>query len=879
MAEADAAVNGTVFVTQMPCMACSLMEQLQTLKFPNGLLANHSAVPLLADSAMEQTRALTFPNALLVEHTMVHLPNSTLNSMNVGSWNFCQCGLKFTNGGADSLMVGKLLLSGASPTQKVSCARGRKTCKVSIQGFYLYSGDSFYLRRGLTCGTEQRSLGAGVSPGNPYISTLNSTNSDEAFVAAAPVDLQSQVDVLPAGRYRICHCRPADTPWLLEWFTELIKMSLRGPIEGWMYANQPVRNTSVWNCSLASQFSSPAGTLEYKGPGDIGRLVRPLGVPLVLDSIYGTGLSGSDKVRLQQTCTQDNDFGPLIEAEASGLGSSYTFDLQQGVLATTYHLCWCQVDLLTQTSCKKSTDFGASFGVIDLVCPADRADLNGDGVCQRCPWFWQKPDDTNTNCMADLTSVLASLASVLVGALGMLAVLSQFHFHFGIRARLIYIDDISKEDGRSILTIVGNHNLRSCGSTVAARLVNTGLEDNPAFRGSYQLRILGKSQMELLSEDGQALERMDSSMGVVRLNILSILRFGLIPLLALPAAPIGIMLLTISLAVLQFKMLEASAVETLMVASFSFILAFPIALLIQNLRGTSSAQYRKLLTYAQKLAEPILSERGPSRAVTAFQLLDLHEHFQASIRDRNMYYICPNIVMPLTSKHEISFAELVGPHQVQWFISHWWGTQFQYSCDAIRRHAISSSGEDCWLQNSYWVCTFSNNQYRVAEELGSTHEESSFYLALYSSGCLGTCMILDDKAHPLTRSWCLFEFLQTMKLEERLAPPKGNFQGIFFCTRNGVLSRGDGATEVVMNMGKRLATLKLEDAVASTPEDHDMIMTLVIKEMGSFDHINEVLRQHVSKSLQEFKQCLDTGFATIFQDLQGARADITVESL
>ena len=31
----------------------------------------------------------------------------------------------------------------------------------------------------------------------------------------------------------------------------------------------------------------------------------------------------------------------------------------------------------------------------------------------------------------------------------------------------------------------------------------------------------------------------------------------------------------------------------------------------------------------------------------------------------------------------------------------------------------------------------------------------------------GTCMILDEMAMPLMRSWCLFELLQTIELEEK----------------------------------------------------------------------------------------------------------------
>ncbi|CAJ1412528.1 unnamed protein product [Effrenium voratum] len=65
----------------------------------------------------------------------------------------------------------------------------------------------------------------------------------------------------------------------------------------------------------------------------------------------------------------------------------------------------------------------------------------------------------------------------------------------------------------------------------------------------------------------------------------------------------------------------------------------------------------------------------------------------------------------------------------------------------------------------YWICTFSNNQWAVEEELGSTYHESSFYQAMRSEGTLGTVMVFDEEAMPLTRSWCLFELLQTCLLK------------------------------------------------------------------------------------------------------------------
>lgn len=38
-------------------------------------------------------------------------------------------------------------------------------------------------------------------------------------------------------------------------------------------------------------------------------------------------------------------------------------------------------------------------------------------------------------------------------------------------------------------------------------------------------------------------------------------------------------------------------------------------------------------------------------------------------------------------------------------------------------------------------------------------------------------MVLDEKALPLTRAWCLFEVLQTLLLEEK----SSNFQGLMLC--------------------------------------------------------------------------------------------------
>ena len=105
-----------------------------------------------------------------------------------------------------------------------------------------------------------------------------------------------------------------------------------------------------------------------------------------------------------------------------------------------------------------------------------------------------------------------------------------------------------------------------------------------------------------------------------------------------------------------------------------------------------------------------------------------------------MYYVCSNIVKPLTEPFKLSFSELVSPTQIQWFVSHYWGMPIRHFGHAISKHAQSK--ED-WRESSYWICTFSNSQWHVKLELGSGRwQDSSFYLALRSPSCKGTLHLM-----------------------------------------------------------------------------------------------------------------------------------------
>ncbi|CAE7501047.1 crt [Symbiodinium natans] len=167
---------------------------------------------------------------------------------------------------------------------------------------------------------------------------------------------------------------------------------------------------------------------------------------------------------------------------------------------------------------------------------------------------------------------------------------------------------------------------------------------------------------------------------------------------------------------------------------------------------------------------------------------DLYEFFSAYIGQR------------LNSDQvKLSYAEVAGPAAVRWFVSHYWGMPFQhFLAQAVGHRWVT---DNLVLVEGLGYSTFANNQWQVAAELGDEVQSSSFFLALRSSSCLGTLVVLDEEVLPLTRSWCLFELFQT----EMLSREKSGFQGLLL----GYLNPMDGSMDVDAAAGQQPNTYEL----------------------------------------------------------------------
>jgi len=276
--------------------------------------------------------------------------------------------------------------------------------------------------------------------------------------------------------------------------------------------------------------------------------------------------------------------------------------------------------------------------------------------------------------------------------------------------------------------------------------------------------------------------------------------------------------------------------------------------------------YRRQLNRKQWVVQRV--ERGPGRALSVGKLVHMHEAFIQHIRSRHMSYVCSDIVKPLTKAAGCSFAEYVGPDAVQWFVSDYWGSPFKDFVDAVVAHARALApsclpaiqGEEAWKAVAYWICTFSINQWDAKSEVSrEDYLRSSFYLALRSPGCRGTVMVMDPQVGPLTRSWCLFELLQTFELQRE--NPAYEFR---LATGQGLLGLGSlpgGATDVDLarRIGEAVATLDLKDAKATEREDKEMIDALV-QQSGGFDLMNRFIRTKIQEVLQALRSDTENSF-------------------
>jgi len=342
----------------------------------------------------------------------------------------------------------------------------------------------------------------------------------------------------------------------------------------------------------------------------------------------------------------------------------------------------------------------------------------------------------------------------------------------------------------------------------------------------------------------------------------------------MPTFMVVVGLLICSLLLVLMGHLDSLAIFS--AAPAGFLLAAAASLCSRHhYRSTQTPIQEKLFSFREMLLRrrvgPLCrSERGPARGIMAGQLWELLSCFLQYIEDRNMHYVCENLVKPLTKPEHVAYADLVGASQLQWFVSHYWGNAFKDFVESIRKHAESIVGEN-WEKMSYWVCTFSNSQWAVKAEVADSLHDSSFFLALRSESCRGTVMVVDEMALPLTRVWCLFEVATTCQRTNE----GGTFEGLHLSTPSGVLNQGTAEMKTAIKLAQRLLHIDLRKAEASQRQDKLRIHRLVKSMDGGFRTVNSFVRVAIRNALFQMHAAFERDFEEIVSTLKTSSSKLS----
>lgn len=271
------------------------------------------------------------------------------------------------------------------------------------------------------------------------------------------------------------------------------------------------------------------------------------------------------------------------------------------------------------------------------------------------------------------------------------------------------------------------------------------------------------------------------------------------------------------------------------------------------------------------------------RTVDVANMSNLVVQFQFFIGSRNAHYVNSNILLPITDSHQLSFAEVIGRstrrQSSRYFVSHWWGAPFEKSMQSICKHAQLAGGNK-WKELAYWCCLFSVNQWRMEDELGNGDlARSSFYLALTDPMTRATLLLLDDEVGCLSRSWCLFEVLQTCLRSPGTTLDRSwsGFEGLLLCTPSGVMNKETGqpgshvSIDTAILTAQRLVHLRFEDAQATNPADKEMIDIVVGRYVGKQLAMNGLVQHHIREALSSIKEKHNRTFAKLMNELGSSR--------
>eukprot|EP00928_Gymnodinium_smaydae_P095685 TRINITY_DN8278_c0_g1_i3.p1 TRINITY_DN8278_c0_g1~~TRINITY_DN8278_c0_g1_i3.p1 ORF type:complete len:698 (-),score=101.02 TRINITY_DN8278_c0_g1_i3:45-1829(-) len=239
-----------------------------------------------------------------------------------------------------------------------------------------------------------------------------------------------------------------------------------------------------------------------------------------------------------------------------------------------------------------------------------------------------------------------------------------------------------------------------------------------------------------------------------------------------------------------------------------------------------------LLTYPRGEATSTVCNTDVGRAVATQHLQHFAKHFAAFLMNRNIEFVDANIVRALTKPTRSSFAELVGPRALEFYVSYCSRDLFVKFVEAVSKHAASNAKDGNQDEVSYWASFLSTNPW---EEQAEKDLLATSLDALRDQRCRGICLVFDSFARPLNRPWCLFEVFQGREAAD-----------LFLCSPEGVLGE-HSCYASHMALSDAVAKLCVVDALA-LPENYKAMLAR-IQEDVTLEDLEAAVKKRLTEML------------------------------
>jgi len=241
-------------------------------------------------------------------------------------------------------------------------------------------------------------------------------------------------------------------------------------------------------------------------------------------------------------------------------------------------------------------------------------------------------------------------------------------------------------------------------------------------------------------------------------------------------------------------------------------------------RGLTLGQIRDVLSamreerYLLDICDKFNEDSEKKEFKKRMNLYAIDEHFvmpttshDGHLRDKIPKAVLEAAGVPDVPMNDVCYSQMVNPNGicVDYFVSHWWGNDYDDTERCLTNFAkavYTDIGKESPDDVVFWVCLFALNQHQKKEEVGATPEEGPFNAAL-AHARHGAVMVLDGRAEPMARIWCLFEISRAKELAQPFELIVGE----------GPLAQSELKT--LEEISEKLVAVRASDANASSKDD------------------------------------------------------------